>query len=69
MIFSIILTQAFDDTKYEMIFRVMWMVTGFMWPVLMGTKEVIAKKNKAGYFYYVLAVVFVTIILWIYFSY
>ncbi|MCT4619860.1 MAG: hypothetical protein N4A62_10790 [Marinisporobacter sp.] len=69
VIFSIILTQAFDDTKHEIIFRVMWWLSAFMWTVLMGTKEVIANKNNAGYFYYVLAVVFAAFIIWIEFGY
>lgn len=63
---SIILTMIFDDTFFEVIFRGIWHLTLIMTGALLGTKEVIAKKNRLGYFYYIGIIFFIVILIKIY---
>ncbi len=59
LLISIILTMIFDDTFLEVIFRGIWHLTLIMTCALLGTKEVIAKKNRLGYFYYIVIIFFI----------
>ena len=63
LMLSIILTMEFDDTIYEPIFRGLWILTVILQGVILGTKEVVARKNKKGYFYYVGIIIFIVAII------
>lgn len=63
LILSIILSMKFDDTIYEPIFRGIWLLTCILWGAVLGTKEVVARKNQYGYFYYVGVIVFISILI------
>lgn len=63
LILSMILTMKFDDTIYEPIFREIWFLTCILWVTLLGTKEVIARENKFGYFYYIGIILFILVII------
>lgn len=62
LIISIILTMKFDDTIYEPIFRGIWILTCILWCALLGTQEVITRKNKFGYFCYIGIIVLILVI-------
>lgn len=66
MILSIIATQAFDVTKFEIFFRGLWVISAFLNVTLIGTREVYAKGNKAGYLYYIMAIMFIYYIIYLY---
>ena len=63
LLISIILTMIFDNTIYEPIFRGIWILTCILSGALLGTKEVVAKKSKLGYFYYIGIIVFILILI------
>lgn len=63
LLISIILTMIFDDTIYEPIFRGIWILTCVLWGALLGTKEIVAKKSKLGYFYFVGIIVFILVLI------
>ena len=63
MMVSIILTMKFENTMYEPIFRGFWFLTCILWSAILGTKEVVARKNKNGYFYYVGIIIFIVAII------
>ncbi len=62
-VLSIVLTMKLDNTIYESIFRGLWLLTCILWGFILGTKEVVARKNKKGYFYYVGIIIFITTII------
>lgn len=62
---SIILTWIYDDTSYEPVFRGLWILSISLCGILVGTKEVFLKKNKAGYLYYLGISIFLLVILYI----
>lgn len=66
MTLSMILAYVYDDTKAEDVFRWMWIVLMFISTVLRGIWVIYDEQNrKAGYFYFVLAIVFILLILYI----
>ncbi|MDF2891265.1 MAG: hypothetical protein K0R80_1632 [Clostridia bacterium] len=64
-VLSLILTQMLDDTKYEFIFRGLWVLTASLWGIANGTKEIFIRRNKAGYLYYLGVFIFLLVILYI----
>lgn len=65
----IILTMVFDDTNYEFCFRLMWVIAVLLFACLEGTMEVVARRNKVGYLYYIGSIIFIYAILSMYFKY
>lgn len=63
LLISIILTMILDDTIYEPIFRGIWILACILWGALLGTKEIVAKMSKLGYFYYIGIIVFILVLL------
>lgn len=63
---TLMLSNFLDDTNYEIINRGLWISSALLWIILLGTKEVVAKKNKIGYMFYILAIVFIIFIISIY---
>lgn len=67
MILSMFLTAKYDDTKIEFIFRLIWITLMFICTLLRGVWLMFEEKNKpAGYFYFILAFIFIGIILNVY---
>jgi hypothetical protein len=64
-VLSMILTQMLDDTKYEVIFRGLWVISVSLWGIANGTKEIFIRKNKAGYLNYLGIFIFLLVILYI----
>jgi hypothetical protein len=62
---SMVLTQLLDDTKYEFIFRGLWVLSVSLWGISFGTKEIFLKKNKAGYLYYLGIFIFLMVMIYI----
>lgn len=56
-------TLIFDyGTIYEYVFRGIWYLALILQCALEGTKEVVAKNNKNGLFYYLLIIVFILVL-------
>jgi len=59
---SLLLSKYFDNKSFsgvESFFRFLGVITSITGLLLLGTREIIAKKNKIGYLYYFITLVFI----------
>lgn len=61
--FFITLFFFFNNALYLKIFTVLWIVTSFALLITLGIKEVFLKKNKVGYVYFIIIVIFILFII------
>lgn len=66
LILSIVLTQIFDDTYLEPLFRGLWIFSISTWGILAGMKTVMAKQNRVGYLYFIGTGIFLIFIIYTY---
>jgi len=65
-VFSMILRQVFDGLAIEKYFKYILILTMILNGLLLGFREIFAEKNKMGYLYFLIDIVFIVFILNIY---